>query len=149
MSDGMTSILAVNWEAISAIGQNRRRACSRHFSNLCGERSPKEYSCDATSCDALNVIGSTAPRDDTPKTGGSIKVSAHRAWAAFQHSTAIVIGGKIGTSWCQRKFIYPVTDAVTAAVLIFPPPEPFGTLKIIEPLFRLMLRVPPLKLKIV
>src|SRR4029077_11418688 len=45
--------------------------------------------------------------------------------------------------------IYPVTDAVTAAVLICPPPEPFGTLKRIEPLFKLMVRVPPLKLKIV
>jgi hypothetical protein len=33
------------------------------------------------------------------------------------------------TDFDQRKFLYPVTDAVTAAVLIFPPPEPFGTLK--------------------
>jgi hypothetical protein len=50
---------------------------------------------------------------------------------------------------CRTRFIYPVTDAVTAAVLICPPPEFFGTLRRIEPLFRLMVRVPPLKLKIV
>ncbi len=54
-----------------------------------------------------------------------------------------------GTSKVVARLIYPVTEAVTAAVLICPPPEPFGTLRRIEPLFRLMVRVPPLKLKIV
>lgn len=42
----------------------------------------------------------------------------------------------------------PVIAAVTAAVLIFAPPEFFGTRRSIAPSSSCMLRVPPVKLKI-
>ena len=45
--------------------------------------------------------------------------------------------------------VVPVIAAVTAAVLIVAPPEPFGTWKRTAPLPRFKVRVPSLKLKIV
>src|SRR2546423_7650361 len=45
--------------------------------------------------------------------------------------------------------VVPVIAAVTAAVWIFAPPDPFGTRRRIAPLFRSTVRLPSLKRKIV